>query len=101
MLDQRYHSSTTGTFFQGEWLLDDYFDERLEEAFATLDREERFEIYRELQEHIMDLSPTIFAFDQLQKHAYQTYVDWPAAEGVVYPVMGYNQFFAVIGVNPP
>ncbi|UCC63807.1 MAG: ABC transporter substrate-binding protein [Anaerolineae bacterium] len=101
MLHQRYHSSTTGTFFQGEWLLDDYFDERLEEAFATLDREERFEIYRELQEHIMDLSPTIFAFDQLQKHAYQTYLDWPAVEGTVYPVMGYNQYFPFIGVNPP
>lgn len=100
MLDQRYHSSTTGTFFQGEWLLDDYFDERLEEAFATVDSDERFEIYRELQAYIMDLSPTIFAFDQLQKHAYQTYVDWPATEGTVYPVMGYNQFFAFMGVNP-
>jgi hypothetical protein len=48
----------------------------------------------------MDLSPTLFTFDQLQKHAYQTYLDWPATQGVVYPVMGYNQFFAFIGVNP-
>ena len=101
MLNQRYHSSTTGTFFQGEWLLDEEFDGRLDEALSTLDRDKRFEIYGELQKYIMDLSPTIFAFDQLQKHAYQTYLDWPAVEGTVYPVMGYNQFFPFIGVNPP
>lgn len=98
---QRYHSNTAGTFFQGEWLLDEEFDANLEEALRNLDREERFRQYADLQEYIMDLSPTIFAFDQLQKHAYQTYVEWPVVEGTVYPVMGYNQFFPFIGLNPP
>lgn len=102
MLFQRYHSSTTGTFYQGEWLRDPRFDARIEEALRTLDRDARFAIYHELQQYIMELSPTIYVFDQLQKHAYQTYVDWPAARGgVIYPVMGYNQYFPFIGVNRP
>lgn len=102
MLLQRYHSSTSGTFYQGEWLRDQMFDRKIEEALRTLDSDRRFQLYHELQEYIMDLSPTIFVFDQLQKHAYQTYIDWPAAKGeVVYPVMGYNQYFPFIGVNPP
>lgn len=101
-LFQRYHSSTTGTFFQGEWLLDDTYDGMIEEALATLDRDERFDQYAELQEYLMDLSPTIFAYDQLQKHAYQDYIDWYAGEGeVVYNVMGWNQYFPWIGVNSP
>jgi peptide/nickel transport system substrate-binding protein len=102
MLFQRYHSSTVGTFYQGEWLRDEVFDRKIEQALATMDRERRFQLYHELQAYIMELSPSIFAFDQLQKHAYQTYIDWPAAKGeVIYPVMGYNQYFPFIGVNPP
>ncbi len=100
-LFRRYHSSTTGSFFQGEWLLDETLDANLEDALQTLDRDARFAKYAELQEYIYDLSPSIFAFDQFQKHAYQTYIDWPATEGIVYPVMGYNQFFPFIGVNSP
>lgn len=101
LLFQRYHSSTTGTFFQGEWLQDEFFDARIEEALATLDKDQRFAIYYELQEYLMDLAPSIFVYDQLEKHAYQTYLDWPAAQGTVYPVMGYNQFAPMIEVKGP
>ncbi|MCJ7622462.1 MAG: ABC transporter substrate-binding protein, partial [Anaerolineaceae bacterium] len=101
MLLQRYHSSTTGTFFQGEWLLDEDFDAKLEDALQTLDNEERFAMYAELSVYINDLAPTLFVFDQLEKHAYQTYLDWPVTKGTVYPFMGYNQYFAFIGINPP
>lgn len=100
MLLLRYHSNSAGTFYQCEWLLDEELDAKIEEALRTLDQEERFRLYSEMEEYILDLCPTIFAFDQLQKHAYQTYLNWPAAQGTVYPMMGYNQFFAFIGVNP-
>lgn len=101
MLLQRYSLGTQGTFFQGEWLGNAEIDAAITEALSTQDQDERFAIYSDVQEQIMDLSPTIYAFDQLQKHAYQTYIDWPVTEGVVYPVMGYNQYFPFIGVNPP
>jgi peptide/nickel transport system substrate-binding protein len=101
MLLQRYHSSTTGTFFQGEWLRDAEFDAKLEEALQIIDNEQRFAKYAELENYINDLAPTLFVFDQLQKHAYQPYLDWPVTKGVVYPFMGYNQYFAFVGINPP
>lgn len=99
MLFQRYHSRTTGTFFQGEWLLDKQFDAKIEAALEVLDNQARYAVYHELQEYINDLAPTLFVFDQLQKHAYQTYLDWPVTKGVVYPFMGYNQYFAFMGLS--
>ncbi|MCL4559530.1 MAG: ABC transporter substrate-binding protein [Chloroflexi bacterium] len=100
LLYQRYDSSTQGTFFQGEWLGDKYFDEQIALALSEQDQATRFQMYADLQKYIMDLSPSLYVFDQYQKHAYQDYLDWPATKGTVYPVMGYNQFFAFIGVNP-
>ncbi|HNS52980.1 MAG TPA: ABC transporter substrate-binding protein [Anaerolineae bacterium] len=100
VLLQRWGSATAGTTLQGEWLQDAQFDAGIADALATLDQEERFQKYAELQEYIMGLSPAIFGFDQLQKYAYQTYLDWPAAKGTIVPVMGYNQFMAFIGVSP-
>jgi peptide/nickel transport system substrate-binding protein len=67
-----------------------------------VDQEERYAKYRELQDDIVELSPTIFLYDQVQKHAYQSaYVDWPTARGEVIPVMGYNMFAPRIGVTGP
>lgn len=101
MLLQRFHSSNNGTFFQGEWLQDAKFDKDIEAALQIQDRTERFKKVDELQQYIMDLCPTIFMYDQLMKHAYQEYVDWPVTKGVVYQVMGYNEWFPFIGVDNP
>jgi len=90
MLESRYHSNSAPTWEQNEWLLDSYFDETIKDATATVDREERFAKYRELQDYIVELCPSLFVFDQVEKHAYQTYIDWPAARGEVIQVIGYN-----------
>jgi peptide/nickel transport system substrate-binding protein len=100
-LYMRYDSNSAGTFMQGEWLQDKTFDAKIVDALGTIDQAKRFQLYGELQTYISDLAPTIFAYDQLEKHAYQTYLDWPAAKGIVYPVMGYNEFAPFIGINQP
>ena len=71
-------------------------------AKVTVDEEERYAKYRDLQDYIMELCPSIFLYDQVQKHAYQSaYVDWPAARGEVIPVMGYTMFAPTINITQP
>ncbi|RME80001.1 MAG: ABC transporter substrate-binding protein [Caldilineae bacterium] len=100
MLFQRYHSSTANQWLQNEWLLDEEFDARIEDALATVDQEERFAKYYELQDYIAELAPSLFIYDQAEKHAYQSYVDWPALRGEMSAVMGYYFFGPQIQVNP-
>lgn len=98
MLQQRYHSNTAATWQQNEWLLDPDLDAAIENALTTLDQEERFAKYIEIQDQLAELAPSIFIYDQVQKHAYQSYVDWRPAEASA--VMGYQIFAAHIGINP-
>ena len=100
MLESRYHSNSAATWEQNEWLRDSYFDETIEDAIATVDVAERFAKYRELQVYIVELCPSLFVFDQVEKHAYQTYIDWPAARGEVISVMGYNTDARFIKILP-
>jgi len=98
MLQQRYHSSTADTWQQNEWLLDTELDAAIEDALATIDQEERFAKYIELQNQLAELAPSVFIYDQVQKHSFQDYVDWrPLEESAV---MGYQIFAPHIGVNP-
>lgn len=100
-LESRYHSSSAPTWEQNEWLLDPKLDAMIEDALATIDRNERFAKYKEIQHYIMELCPSIFVYEQVEQHAYQAaYVDWPAARGQVNPVMGYNMAARFIKVYP-
>jgi peptide/nickel transport system substrate-binding protein len=102
LLKVRYHSDAAPTWSQNEWLLDDELDQRIDDALVTVDEEERYAKYRDLQDDIVDLCPSLFLYDQVQKHAFQSaYVDWPAARGEVIPVMGYTMFAPVIEVTGP
>jgi peptide/nickel transport system substrate-binding protein len=102
LLKVRYHSDAAATWSQNEWLLDDELDNKIDDALVTVDEDERYAKYRELQNYIVDLCPSLFLYDQVQKHAYQSaYVDWPAARGEVIPVMGYHQYAPHIGVTGP
>jgi peptide/nickel transport system substrate-binding protein len=100
MLFQRYHSSTANQWLQNEWLLDEQFDAAVEDALATVDQEERFAKYAELQDYIAELAPSLYLYDQVEKHAYQDYVDWPASRGEISPVQGYYFFGPSIQINP-
>ncbi len=100
LLQSRYASASAPTWEQNEWLLDPTLDGMITDALATTDRGQRFAKYGQIEKYIVDLCPTIFLFDQAEKHAYQSsYVDWPAANGQVIPVMGYNFAARFIKVN--
>jgi len=101
ILESRYHSQSAPTWEQNEWLLDPQIDKMIEDAIATIDTEERFAKYRKIQDKMVEICPSIFMFDQLERHAYQSsYVEWPAARGEVIPVMGYNFDARFIKVYP-
>jgi peptide/nickel transport system substrate-binding protein len=96
VLKSRYHSSSTGTWEQMEWLRDPSIDAAIDDSLATVDMNERFAKYRAIQERINDLCPTIWMFNLAERRAYQSgYVEWPVAELIkagtpfVFP-MGFN-----------
>ena len=106
ILSSRYHSSSTGTWEQAEWLENAEIDQAIEEAIATVDDNERYAKYQEIQKQIVDLCPTIWVFDQAEKRAYrEDYIYWPGAELTkagksVNAVMGYNFYFRDYKVFP-
>ena len=99
MMQQRYHSSTANSWQQNEWLLDEEFDAAIEDALATADQGERFAKYAELQDQLVELAPSLYLYDQLEKHAVQNYVDWKPEENS--SVMGYQFYAPLIGVTNP
>ncbi len=99
MLKQRYHSASAATWSQNEWLLNEELDAALDDALSTTDQAERFEKYQAIQAELADQAVSIFVYDQIEKHAYQDYIDWPAAKGDVIPAQGYNILAARIGIN--
>jgi len=106
MLMTRYHSSSCGSWEQGEWLQNDEIDSLIEQAVATVDIDERFKKYAEVQHKIVELCPTIWLFDQAERRAYQaSYVYWPTAESakageINSTVMGYHQYVHDMLVYP-
>jgi peptide/nickel transport system substrate-binding protein len=90
LIESRYHSKSAPTWEQNEWLLNATIDAMIEDALSTVNRTERFEKYAELERILLDMCPSLFMFDHMEKHAYQPYVIWPAALGEFIPVMGYN-----------
>lgn len=99
-LEARYHSKSAHTFLQNEWLLDPKLDAMIEDALATIDRDERFAKYAEIQKYIVDLCPSIFVLDPAERHAQATYIDWPSARGEAIPVNGYAILARFIRVYP-
>ncbi len=101
MYKQRYSSSTAGTWQQNEWLQDTALDTKIDDALATLDQNERFAKYAEIQKELEDQAVSLWIYDQIDKHAYRTCVDWPTVRGETSHVMGYDFFVADIGVDCP
>ncbi|NLJ99686.1 MAG: ABC transporter substrate-binding protein [Clostridia bacterium] len=106
ILEPRYHSRSTGTWEQGEWLQDPDIDAAIDDAIGTIDTEERLAKYAAIQEQIIELAPTIWSFDQAEERAYQaSYIHWPAAEKIkngepATAVMGYMYYFREFKVYP-
>jgi len=106
MLETRYHSKSQGTWEQCEWLGSPDTDAAIEVALATVDEDERFKKYAEIQNTLVDLAPTIWLADQALEFGYQaTYLVWPLAERVKAgksssPPMGYSFYVRDMKVFP-
>jgi len=101
ILTARYHSKSANTWEQNEWLQDPEFDRMIENAISTIDIDERFKLYREIQQKLDEICPSLYLFEQAQKHAYQaSYIDWPSVKGETPPVMGYDFDARFIQVYP-
>jgi peptide/nickel transport system substrate-binding protein len=102
MLESRYHSRSCGTWEQNEWLQNTTLDALIEDAIGTINTTQRFQKYMAIEHQIVDMCPSIFMFEQLEQHAYQSYyVDWPAAKSgaAINSVMGYNLAFKDIKLD--
>jgi peptide/nickel transport system substrate-binding protein len=106
VLKSRYHSASTGTWEQMEWLQNPGIDAAIDDALATADQESRYAKYRAIEAEIVELCPTIWAFGMAERHSYQAaYVEWPPAEYIkqgkffVLP-MGYSIYAHDIKVYP-
>ena len=79
-----YHSNFRGTFNNIHWLDDatqEEIDSMLEDIFATIDTNERYQKYKAIIRKISDLALDIVAVEMPQRHAYQAeYLMWPAAK---------------------
>jgi len=101
LLQMRYASSNANGVAQIEYLLDPEYDAKLEDAIATVDKDERFAKYAKMQHYIVELCPTIFLVDQVRKHAFQSdYVDWYAMDGNISPASGYDFIVRNIKIYP-
>lgn len=100
MLETRYHSRSVGTWEQGEWLQNSEIDKMIEDSLKTLDKEERFEKYKVIQQKLVEeICPTVWLVELYERSAYQSdYIYWPAAElekegEVMNTLMGYHFYF--------
>jgi len=83
-LETRYHSKSVGKYIAAEWLQDKEIDAMIEDALATMDKEERFAKYYKIQEILVnDIVPTIWLVDYHFRVAYQgEYMEWPMMEAI-------------------
>jgi peptide/nickel transport system substrate-binding protein len=100
ILSQRYHSTSAGTWMQNEWLQDPAIDAMINDAISTLDKQDRFAKYIQIQRRLVDIYPSVFVIDQYERRAYYAaYLDWYAASGRPMPIVGYNLDCRYIGVD--
>lgn len=107
MLLSRYHSNSVGTWEQAEWLQNDEIDSMIEDALATVDKDERYKKYFALQEKIVnEIVPNGWLVDLVERCAYRSdYVSWPVellAKGgkIAIVPMGYEFDFSLFKVYP-
>ncbi len=97
----RYLSSSCGTWEQTEWLQDPEIDQMIYDALGTVDDKERYKKYSIIEHKILDICPTIFLVDVLEKHAYQAeYLEWGVAKSKAIPVQGYNIYMRDMKIFP-
>lgn len=106
ILESRFHSRSTGTWEQAEWLKDPQIDAMIDDAIGTTDQQARVEKYAQIQKRVTEDAIGIPLVDMAERHAYQAqYVSWRQAENAaagrpVNPVMGYVYYGLDFKVYP-
>lgn len=80
LLYPMYDSKSAGTWLAAENLNDPEVDKLLEEGRSATDTAKRTEIYHELNDKLMALSPTIYAYDAQSVYAASNRVEVPALQ---------------------
>ncbi|WP_417247469.1 ABC transporter substrate-binding protein [Celeribacter sp.] len=78
LLYNMYHSSTAGTWQSPEYLSDPQVDEALEAGRRGPSDEERETAYSTLNDRLMEIAPTIYAYDRQSVFAASNRVNVPA-----------------------
>lgn len=105
-LEASYKTKEVGSWETMVWYQDPSIDERINDAMSTIDAQERYKKYEEMQNYIMESVPEIPLVEVPEQHAYQsTYLEWEAAEAAklnqpIIPVMGYYLYMKDIKVYP-
>lgn len=102
LIETKYHSKSSGTWEQGEWLQNATLDAMIEDALSTVDLNARLTKYQNLQRTIMEICPSLFIYDYKATCAQQDYITIPA---VVDPskatlIMGYDRVYRTWQVHP-
>ncbi|MGI6666692.1 MAG: ABC transporter substrate-binding protein [Bacillota bacterium] len=105
VFSSRYHSKSTGSWEQMEWLLDEELDAMIDASLSITDDAQRAEAYAEIEEYIYELCPTIWMCNANGNSICQPYIEWDYAEashaGQVSPLPGgYATVAADLRIHP-
>ena len=78
LLYPMFHSSAAGTWQSPEYLNDEQVDAALEKGRTVTESDERDAAYKELNDRLMEIAPTIFAYDRQSIFAASNRVKAPA-----------------------
>lgn len=103
ILESKWNSVNADSWEQNEWLMNDTLDSMIENALQEPNRQERFALYKDIQQIVLNKYCTMYLHTQYSQHAYQSYVTWPQVKNPEEwpPVMGYNIDARHISVTPP
>ena len=101
LLSSMYHSSNAGSWQSMDWMLDPEIDAALEEGRTILDPARRKAHYEELVRKIIDLQPSIFAYETLTVVAKRDNVTAPTLEDPDKAIVstGMNYLFRTFSIN--
>ncbi|MDO5605411.1 MAG: ABC transporter substrate-binding protein [Paracoccus sp. (in: a-proteobacteria)] len=96
-----YSSTVPPTWMSAEHLRDAEVDRLLDAGRAETDEDTRTAIYRELNQRLRDLAPSIFAYEFTPVYAIRDGVEVPNLENPDqrYPIGGYSMLFKDMRIN--
>ncbi len=96
-----YHSSAAGTWRSPEWVNDAEVDRLLDAGRGTIDQAKRQKIYEQLVARLIDLQPTIYAYEMVSVFPSNASIDIPGLmdPSMQQPVMAANFTFRFMTMN--